>query len=94
MDRPIPTACAIPNTWWSGPPYEADRSGHIRMTAIEGKAILVFAPRFEDGRISSSVWQTNRFPLVLMRAKCEQEQNTPEPTNPPYSEPAVRSPHG
>ena len=79
IGRPISTACAIPDTDWFGPPYGADKSGRIRLTAIKGKDILVFAPNFENERIPSSLWSTNRFPAVTMKTKSGQNEIKPEP---------------
>jgi hypothetical protein len=69
---PISTACAVPaDVYWSGAPYCADENGMIRLTAISGKDILVFAPGYLDGRIAAAEWLSNRFPNVILSPRSE-----------------------
>ncbi len=80
--NPVPTACAMTaDVDWSGPPYYADKNGRIRLTAVTGKDIVVLAPpRYADSRIPAAVWQTNRFPVVMLMLKPEERQRRPEPS--------------
>ncbi len=43
------------------------------MTGVTGKDILVFAPEYQDARVPARVWETNRFPVVILKLKQEAE---------------------
>ena len=76
--RPIPTAWAFPGGALVGKPYGADTNGKIRLTAFVGTGLTVGAPRYEDNWIPEEVWQTNRFPVIVLK-RTQQDRESPEP---------------
>ncbi len=79
--RPISTAFATPDVNVFGQGYSADKNGVIRLTAVTGRDILVFALHFDEQRILSSVWETNRFPVVKLAWQQADAATNPVPVH-------------